>query len=395
MAENNAQTKQLGLILPGGGARAAYQVGVLKGINALLERPTENPFPVLCGTSAGAINALALASKAGDFNRACHWMEGLWLDLHTDQVYRSDTLGVIRNALRLFGSLFNQGQALGKPVALLDNTPLREFLGQRVDFAAIAEHIQAGNLGAVSIAAMDYTEGHSVNFFQGGPDAAGWSRWRRHGVASPIQLQHLMASSAIPTLFPPERIGRHYYGDGALRQLTPISPALHLGASKVLIIPANGHRKQYARTPRPIRSPAFGEIIGHLLSSAFVDTIENDIERLERINELVQELPEGAGNENIRKLRPIDAMVISPSEDIDQIAEQHAADLPGSVRRFVRRTGSNRNNGGVNLASYLLFTPAFTRELIALGQRDALNAGDQLKQFLASGPVSEKHVDSV
>ena len=204
-----------------------------------------------------------------------------------------------------------------------------------------------------------------------------------------------MASSAIPTLFPPERIGRHYYGDGALRQLTPISPALHLGASKVLIIPANGHRKQYARTPRPIRSPAFGEIIGHLLSSAFVDTIENDIERLERINELVQELPEGAGNENIRKLRPIDAMVISPSEDIDQIAEQHAADLPGSVRRFVRRTGSNRNNGGVNLASYLLFTPAFTRELIALGQRDALNAGDQLKQFLASGPVSEKHVDSV
>src|SRR5690606_13148308 len=171
------------------------------------------------------------------------------------------------NSLRLLASLFNAGIALGRPVALLNNRPLRETLTGAIDFGAIGRHIEAGHLDALSVTAMNYTRGSSTSFFQGGPPHGGWQRWRRHGVPGPIDIHHRMASTAIPTVFPPERIGDSYYGDGALRQLAPISPALHLGAERVLVIAVNGHRRRYARPPQPLRSPAFGQIIGHLLNS--------------------------------------------------------------------------------------------------------------------------------
>ena len=370
------------LLLPGGGARAAYQVGVLKGLAHLLGNQQQNPFPVFCGTSAGAINAVAMASRANDFGDAVAWLEQLWLQLGAQRVYRADTLGVARNALRLIMSLFNAGIAVGKPVALLDNSPLQELLDEVIDFDAIGRHIADGSLDAICVTAMNYSLGCSETFFQGGPGHAGWQRWRRQGIATPITLRHLMASAAIPTIFPPVRIAQHYYGDGALRQLNPISPALHLGARRIFIIPANGHRQNYEKPIRKIQSPAFGQVIGNLLNSAFIDSLETDIELLERINEMVALMTPEQHATLERPLDPVDLFVISPSVDIDTIAEAHAHELPLSLRMFLRTTGGARYSGGVNISSYLLFTRNYIEALIALGRQDAIDQSSKILSFL-------------
>ncbi|CAA0119997.1 patatin-like phospholipase family protein [Zhongshania aliphaticivorans] len=374
------------MVLPGGGARAAYQVGVLKALAEIHGSRPGNPFPILAGTSAGGINAVSMAAGAHHFTGTVEKLEMLWRNLSTDKIYRADFFGVMRNVLRLAISLFNSGSSGGKPVALLDNSPLRALLNEHVKFENIGRNILNGDLDALCLTAMNYTQGVSETFFQGGPQYAGWQRWRRQGLATPIQLQHLMASSAIPTIFPPAKLGRDYYGDGALRQLTPISPVIHLGANRVLVIPANGHKRQYPKLPQEIKSPGFGQIIGHLLNSAFIDSIETDIERLERINELVRLIPDEDHSMMGKELLPIDCLVISPSEDIDRIADEHVNELPRSLRMFLRRTGSTGNSGGgVSIASYLLFTPEYCGKLIDLGYRDGMAQREQLETFLYRG----------
>ncbi len=377
------------LLLPGGGARAAYQVGVLKALAHITRDSPTNPFPILCGTSAGALNAVALATQADNFCKAVEWLESLWLRLAVEHVYRTDWFDIVNNALRLLSSLFNAGIAIGKPVALLDNTPLRTLLGKVLNFDRIGEHIQHGHLRAVSVTAMNYTQAVSMSFFQGGPDHANWQRWRRSGIAMPLRLKHLMASTAIPTIFPPEEISGNYYGDGALRQLTPISPALHLGAERVLIVPPNGHKRNYSKPIRKIHSPAFGQIIGHLLNSAFIDSLETDIELLERVNELVTLLPPDQREHMSRQLAPVECYVISPSEDIDTIAEMHVKELPRSIRFFLRITGSGQYSGGVNAASYLLFTRPFIQQMIELGYGDAMSEASEIASFLNRAPLPQ------
>lgn len=369
------------LILPGGGARASYQVGVLKAIAEVIPQQ-DNPFPILCGTSAGAINAVAMASREESFDERCAWLEQLWLDLRAEHVYRTDWTGIARNVWRLFMSLFNSGIAVGRPVALLDNLPLKQLLREKIDFSGIGRNLMDGRLAAVSVTAMNYTERVSVTFFQGGPGKADWQRWRRHGIPTPLQLRHLMASTAIPTIFPPQRIGRNYYGDGALRQLTPISPALHLGADKVLIISPTGHKRTYEKPYKRIHSPAFGQIIAHLLNSAFVDSLETDIEMLEQMNQLLALMPGQLTNQEGRVLKPIEPLVISPSEDIDVLAEEYVGYLPRSVRTFLRISGGSSSDGGVNVASYLLFAPEFCQRLIDLGYADGMAAADQIRALM-------------
>jgi NTE family protein len=370
--------------MPGGGARAAYQVGVLKALAEITQAYDENPFPILCGTSAGAINAVALASRETSFQTSCEWLEQLWQELQTDHVYRSDWTGIIRNAWRLLLSLINSGIAVGRPVALLDNLPLKQLLKEKIDFSGISRNLQSKKLSAVSVTAMNYTETVSVTFFQGGPVNADWRRWRRQGIPTPLQLRHLLASTAIPTIFPPQRIGRNYYGDGALRQLTPISPALHLGAKKVLIISASGHKRNYEKPYKRIHSPAFGQIIGHLLNSAFIDSLETDIELMEQMNGLLKLNNDNIKNQEGRALRPIDILVISPSEDIDVLAEEYVKGLPASIRSFLRITGGSSSDGGVNIASYLLFTRDFCQRLIELGYKDGHDQATQVLELLRS-----------
>jgi NTE family protein len=377
------------LLLPGGGARAAYQVGVLKALAEITRDSTQNPFPILCGTSAGALNAVALATQADNFSKATEWLESLWLRLSVNNVYRTDWLDILKNVWRLTLSLFNEGIAVGHPIGLLDNTPLRNMLEKSLNFDRIADHIQHNHLRAVSVTAMNYTLGVSMSFFQGGPDHSNWQRWRRQGIACPLRLKHLMASTAIPTVFPPEEIWGNYYGDGALRQLAPISPALHLGAERVLIVPPNGHKRNYTKPLRKIHSPAFGQIIGHLLNSAFIDSLETDIELLERLNELVTLVPEELRSQLSRKLSAVDFYVLSPSQDIDTIAELHVRELPRSIRYFLRITGSGDYNGGVNAASYLLFTRPFVQQLIELGYGDAMAEASEILSFLGHVPARQ------
>jgi NTE family protein len=368
--------------MPGGGARAAYQVGAIKALAKIIPSHNRDPFPILCGTSAGAINAVALASRTDGFINASDWLEGLWLELSHQHVYRSDFAGLSLNTWRLTISLFNKGIAVGRPVALLDNSPLRKMLKKKINFAGITDNIQQGYLTAACVTAMNYTEGSSCSFFQGGPANSEWSRWRRQGIPTPLQLPHLLASAAIPTIFPPQRIGRSYYGDGALRQMNPISPALHLGADKVLIISTSGHKKIYDTPPLRVHSPAFGQVLGHLLNSAFVDSLENDIENLETINRLIESTGSAEGHSPGHVLRQIGSYVISPSQDIDALASQHLNDLPRTMRYFLKMTGSGIGDGGVNIASYLLFTESFTRKLIEMGYRDTLDQADRILSFL-------------
>jgi len=384
--QSNSPSSDTGtaLIMPGGGARAAYQVGVLKALAEMTQDKYEYPFPVYCGTSAGAINAVAIASRESNFQQSCAWLEQLWQTLRTEHVYRSDWSGICRNAWRLIVSLFNSGIAVGRPVALLDNTPLKQFLREKIDFSGIGRNLKAGNLSAVCVTAMNYTDRVSVSFYQGGPENADWQRWRRQGIPTPLQHRHLLASTAIPTIFPPQRVGRNYYGDGALRQLAPISPALHLGAKKVLIISSTGHKKNYERPYSRVHSPAFGQVIGHLLNSAFVDSLETDIELLEQMNQLLANNHNQIENQEGRTLRPIDFHVISPSEDIDTLADKYFKELPRSIRTFLRISGGGSSDGGVNVASYLLFTPNFCQRLIDLGYKDGKDQAEKILQFLSS-----------
>lgn len=373
------------LILSGGGARAAYQVGVLKALAEILPSDVENPFPIICGTSAGAINALALASHPGNFTSAVSSLCAMWQNLEIGQVYRYGWLDIFKGLAYLGFSLFNEGTGRRRPLSLLDNGPLWNLLGAKINFEQLAESIDAGKLLAVSVSAMGYTSGHSVSFFQGHPDLQGWNRYRRVGVPTQLRLEHLLASSAIPTIFPAVRINREYFGDGALRQLAPISPALHLGAESLFVIGVSGNRtavKANRRVPHR-HSPSMGQIVGHLFNSAFVDAMESDLEHLERMNQLLKLIPEERRLAEGIYLRPVENMVISPSLPIDNIAGRNIRYLPKSLRFFMRATGSTAKGGGATAASYLLFSQEFINELIELGRTDTLASAENVHQFFA------------
>ncbi len=371
------------LILSGGGARAAYQVGVLKALAEILPEGACNPFPIICGTSAGAINAVTLAAHEGCFRAAVAELEQIWNQLEPHHVYRYGWWEMAKGLGRVTRSLFNQGVGVNRPIALLDNSPLRQLIKRSVKFRQLDRAIARGDLEAVSVTAMGYTSGQSVCFFQGKPAMQSWQRHRRIGRRTLLNTDHLMASSAIPTLFPATKIEHEYFGDGALRQLSPISPALHLGADRLFIVGvSNNLARQPQRTTPPTRhSPSMAQIIGHMFTSAFVDSLESDIERLERVNDLLELIPEDLRKEKLPDLRPIEKLVVSPSEQVDKIAGRKVRYLPGSLRFFLRNTGATASGGGATAASYLLFTRPFTDELIALGQRDTMWNREAMEKF--------------
>ncbi len=371
------------LILSGGGARAAYQVGVLQALAEILPPEIENPFPIICGTSAGAINALALAAHPGNFRESVHALAHMWSNLQIGQVYLYGWGDLLKGLGLLALSLFNQGVGRQRPLSLLDNAPLWNLLGSRIQFDNINKSIASGKLLAVSVSAMGYTSGHTVSFFQGHPDMLGWNRYRRSGVPTQMRLEHLIASSAIPTIFPAVRINREYFGDGALRQLAPISPALHLGADSLFVVGVSGNKKASKVKKRlPVRhSPSMGQIVGHLFNSAFVDSLEGDIEHLERMNELIRLIPPETLVEAGLKLRAVDNMVVSPSSPLDVIAGRNIRYLPKSLRFFLRAIGATAKGGGATAASYLLFSTEFITELMALGKQDALAEAEAIKAF--------------
>jgi NTE family protein len=395
---NRASTT--GLILTGGGARAAYQVGVLQAIARLRGEagaPAGNPFRVFSGTSAGALNAAALATAADDPDAGIAKLVDVWSNMHVEQVYRTDSFGVIRSGARWL-TMMSMGWALARmrklrPRSLLDNRPLHGLLAEMIDLERVDRLIAGGHLEALAVSASSYTSGSHVTFYQSTSELQPWIRSNRLAVRGPITMAHLLASAAIPFMFPAVQLPMagvdEWFGDGSMRQTAPISPAIHLGAERILVIGAGRMREPTG--PRANASsayPSIAQIGGHALSSIFLDALAVDAERLERINGTLALIPQELRQHAL--LRPVKLLLISPSERIDDIAARHLGALPSSIRALLGALGVSENatgSNGASLASYLLFEADFTRELMALGDADTMRRRDEVLAFFGLAPA--------
>ncbi|MET1115706.1 MAG: patatin-like phospholipase family protein [Comamonas sp.] len=400
LPDSSARTDVLpttGLLLTGGGARAAYQVGVLEAI-AHIRRSCghgqgPNPFPVITGTSAGAINAAALACGADHFDLTVRQMAHVWSHLHAENVYRADALSMLRSGARWL-SLLSLGWALTRwrtlrPRSLLDNAPLAALLQtDLVPLARLPEVIAGGHLRALSVTASSYTSGEHVSFYETNAQLQPWVRSQRRAVGGHITHAHLLASSAIPFIFPAAAldIGAHveYFGDGSMRQTAPLAPAIHLGADRVLVIGAGRMQGAPESAPPSLAAsyPTLAQIAGHTLSNIFLDALALDIERAQRVNATLALIPpEVRARSNLRSL---ELLVIAPSQRLDAIAAHHVADLPRSMRSLLGALGvtTDANDArGAGLASYLLFEPGYIRALMALGRKDTFAQHEQVVRF--------------
>ncbi len=372
---------KVGLVMSGGGARAAYQVGVLHAISEMLPPDAPSPFKIICGTSAGAINAAVLAANAGNFRQGVRQLMTVWKNFRVHHVYKADPIGAFGNSGKWVLSTLVGGLGRKTPVALLDNTPLARMLSTRLDYDGIQHSIDRGDLYALSITCSGYTSGQSVTFFQGAPGIEPWQRARRIGIPGRIRPAHLLASSALPFVFPPVHINREYFGDGSMRQIAPVSPALHLGADRLFVI---GVGRQLQEMPERIKTdtyPSLAQIAGHCLNSIFLDSLEVDLERLQRINRTLGIMSQEQREKNKMPLHQVEFRVMSPSEALEKIAIDYMSTLPLTIRSLLFTLGALKKSGS-NLVSYLLFEREFCRALIKLGYQDTMQQRDELMRFL-------------
>ncbi|MBC5763069.1 patatin-like phospholipase family protein [Ramlibacter albus] len=380
-----------GIVLTGGGARAAYQVGVLLGILRIrreLGAPSKPPFDIYTGTSAGAINAAILASRADDFDAGVAHLFDMWRRIDAGQVYRTDASSLIRNAAR-WVAMFALGWALPdrwrrQPRSLLDNAPLERLLARNVRFNRLHEMVSSGQVRALAIGASSYSTGWHVTFFEGDATLQPWLRSQRMSQRTELMVAHLLASSAIPFVFPATQAvvqGRaEWLGDGTMRETAPIAPAIHLGARRLLVIGSDRRQESSPESPPSMEYPSLARVAGHALSSIFLDALATDVERASRINQALQELPERDRDGKPR--RTVELLLIAPSLSLDEIAAKHVASLPRTIRALLSALGAAcAHEPGQALASYLLFQAPFTRELMTLGEADALQKRDQIVRF--------------
>lgn len=368
------------LVLTGGGARAAYQVGVLSAIAKFMPRNHGVPFPIICGTSAGAINSTALACYASCFQLAVKKLEWVWKNLDPCRIYHTDPVRVSSHIIGGFLGGFQADYANKNARSLLNNAPLRQLLENVVDFNRIDTNIRRRYLSAVSVTASSYTSGDSISFFQSEDSISPWFRSKRRGEPTQLNSQHLMASAAIPLVFPSEKIRRHHLGDGSVHQLSPLSPAVHLGAEKIFIVGVDQPKEPLHALENNPHPPTTAAIAGHLLDSIFSDTLQSDIERMERVNHTLSLI----SDEEKRKesgLKNIESYVINPSHNFNSIAVKYYDKLPMSIRLLLRGIGIN-NDAESSLLSYLLFEKTYCKELINLGFNDALEQETQIREFL-------------
>ncbi len=385
-----SEPQKTALFLAGGGARAAYQVGVLQAILSLLSEygwpARQNPFEIVCGTSAGAINATALACRADDFEESITHLLRIWRNLEVEQVYRADSIGVLRSGARWL-SLLSFGWLLRKwhaqpPNSLLDNAPLVGLLHKMLDLPRLDQALSSGVLDALAVSASSYTGGSHVTFYQSARAIPPWRRAQRMSVQQQIGVDHLLASAAIPLIFPAVPLYCNdrceYFGDGSIREVAPVSPAIHLGATKILVI-GSGHVGGPQRNFAEYSGyPSLAQIAGHAMSSIFLDGLSVDLERITRINGTLSLLTPEQRRQT--PLRPLNLLAITPSVPLDSLASHHVGSLPLPIKTLLSAIGATERRGGA-LASYLLFEGSYTRSLIELGQVDTLSRRDEVLRF--------------
>lgn len=388
------------MILTGGGARAAYQVGVLSGVMDILDPGRSpgfaNPFAIISGSSAGAINAAAIGCFADEPHVGMERLRNLWSNLHTNMVYHADAVGLIHTGLRWLGTLAFGWLAPGlrsqQPQSLLNNAPLGELLRATLDFERLRENLAKDYIDALAITATAYTTGEHLTFYQSHSTIKPWRRSLRMAVPCTIGVDHLLASSSIPFIFPAQAVlvggQTAWCGDGSMRQLAPMSPAIHLGAKKIFVI-GTGYKDDTHPEKRKIdtKYPTLAQIGGHALSNIFLDSISMDVERMERINQLLAQLPPNVLQS--QSLRPVSTLSITPSRSLDEMALAHLEQMPRAARTLFRVIGVSSNTrqaSGGALISYLLFEASYTQELIQLGRADSLSRIDEVKAFFKETP---------
>lgn len=369
---------KIGLLLTGGGARAAYQVGALKAIAEFYPRNHGTPFRVITGTSAGAINSSVIACYASCFRLGVKKLEYIWKNFHAHHVYQCSVNELSAHILRNTISRFTSPHLERYPISLLNNRPLYDLLNSYLDLHRIDRNIQTGYLDAVSVTASDYNTGDSVSFFQGHEQLQEWQRAKRSGIRSAINSKHLLASSAIPLVFPSTRIGRDYFGDGSVHQLSPLSPAIHLGADKIFVIGLEQPADVDLTIPLS-QHPSGAEIASHLLDTIFTDTLNSDIERLERVNKLLRTTGKAAHAQ--LGMKPISHFRIHNTHDFTHIADTHFAELPAMIRILLKLIGVDKHSRS-SITSYLMFEQNYTRELIRLGYQDVMAREAGVREFL-------------
>ncbi len=372
--------KKLGLVMTGGGARAAYQVGVVRAFYEILKKD-EKLFDVITGNSAGAINASYLASNAGNWDIATNNLMDLWKKLKPQNIYdlriRSiSELGAKWLGGTVFGGLTPKGSHVNH---LLDTDPLRKLLLRELDFKQIKQNIADNSLRGFALSCTNYNSGSNVVFYQGTDEIQSWARSDRFSVRVDLEVEHIMASSAIPFFFPPVKVGESYYGDGCIRQTTPLSPAIHLGAEKIIAIgvrfPHNQQRMQDLAMS-PFKNPTIGQITGVMMNAVFLDSLEADVERMTKINSLIKE-----GHKEEFKAIPI--LMLRPSKDLGKMTERLNEELPPMLRYLLKGIGVS-DKEGLDLLSYLAFDHSYTIPLMELGYEDTLKKRSEIEDFIAS-----------
>lgn len=386
---DRGRNPRIGLVLTGGGARSAYQVGVLRAIARLLPREAPSPFQIVTGMSAGAIVAAAVACHASRFRQGVVSLERVWRNFHVEQVYRADGYSMLRASVKWLLAFLSNGRLVSPPESVFDSSPLRQLLTRHYDFRRMREAMENGHLEGVAIAVSSYRTARSVAFFESRADvSAGPDGWARL-VPTQLNVDHLLASSAVPFLFPAVQMNGDYYGDGAMRQIAPLSPAIHLGAERLFVIGVRDAPPVAAATAGlRANAPSFGQIVGFMLDTLFIDSLQSSLMQLERLNRLIEQ----SAVANPDGLRRIDSLVVTPRADLSQIAARHARSMPRTLRSLLRTMGA-ADVGGSELLSYLLFESSFTRELIALGSEDARAKRDEIAAFLDTRDRSQRAPD--
>lgn len=378
MSSSQNATGRIALVLQGGGARGAYHVGAIKAL-AEIAGPGRSPFQIICGASVGAINASAVAVASTDFRAGAEHLEELWRGLDSSAIFDTRALPLIATGARWAMTPVLGPFGVRTTGGILDYAPLDRLLRREFSQARLRHAITSGALHAICITATSYTEGISVTFFQGIDEIADWERARRRGARVALGPQHLLASAALPFAFDPVRLDGGYFGDGALRLSSPLSPAIHTGADRILVITTRDGIPDRPDTPKA--SPSLGAMAGHALDILFNDNLEADYERLTRINQTVSLLsPEARGQ---TPLKEVEALMLRPSEDVRTIAKALSADLPRVLRVMVRGLGGAEGDGQIE--SYMMFEPAYIARLIDLGHADTMAREAEIRGFFGLG----------